>query len=471
MSVRKHGLGAGLVMVALLSLLVVSAASGRSDRSDRSVATAPPKLGKHDRALLAQARAAGESTVMLLLAAKDGQNAAAVAALEGAGAKVEYRSDDVSYLRVSLPIDSADVVETIDSIQAADVDEVVPLPDPSPEASAPVTPQPAPGAATPNDNAYMPIGETGSSAFLAAHPTWDGRGVRIGIIDTGIDLHHPSLQTTSTGERKIVDWVAGTHPATDNDPTWLESTTDVVAKDGKFTVTIGTTPVTYTAPGNAGHFFWSVFNERDARFTGSEYANDVNRDGNPAGSSGLFGVIRDGDRVWVDTDQDLSFADETGMRQYSRNFQVSYFGTDNPATPVREAVPFVVQVEHALVGTPAVQKTYVNIGIVSGFHGSHVAGIAAGNSLFGWSACWACAAPAAGGRGSRGRRRRAARPGSPFRSPCSGAACARPLATPSGRRPAGSRASPRRPPRRRSAAPDGRCARASACNSRSIGPK
>ena len=77
----------------------------------------------------------------------------------------------------------------------------------------------------------------------------------------------------------------------------------------------------------------------------------IDRSMNPAGSSGLFGVIRDGDRVWVDTDQDLSFADETGMRQYSRNFQVSYFGTDNPATPVRETVPFVIQVEHALVGT------------------------------------------------------------------------------------------------------------------------
>ena len=87
----------------------------------------------------------------------------------------------------------------------------------------------------------MPIGETGSAAFLAAHPTWDGRGITIGIVDTGVDLLHPALATTSTGERKILDWVAGTDPVTDNDPTWLESTTDVVAKDGKFTV--GTTHV------------------------------------------------------------------------------------------------------------------------------------------------------------------------------------------------------------------------------------
>ena len=226
----------------------------------------------------------------------------------------------------------------------------------------------------------MPIGETGAATFIDAHPTWDGRGVTIGIVDTGIDLRHPSLQTTSTGERKILDWIAGTDPVTDNDPTWLESTTEVYAKNGTFTV--GTT--TYTAP-NKGHFFWSQLNERDSRFIGgtSEYGGDINRDGNPAGSSGLFGVVRNGDQIWVDTDQDLSFADEDGLRPYAKNFEVDSFGTDNPATPVKESVPFVVQTAKRSVGTPPVDKVFVNIGIVGGAHGSHVAGIAAGNGLFG----------------------------------------------------------------------------------------
>ena len=58
------------------------------------------------------------------------------------------------------------------------------------------------------------------------------------------------------------------------------------------------------------------------------------------------------------------------MTDYKVNRDKGYFGTDNPATPVREAMPFVVQTDG--------KNKLVNIGIVSGAHGSHVAGIAAG---------------------------------------------------------------------------------------------
>ena len=64
------------------------------------------------------------------------------------------------------------------------------------------------------------------------------------------------------------------------------------------------------------------------------------------------------------------------MTDYKVNYDVGYFGTDNPATRGRaSAMPFVVQTDG--------KNKFVNIGIVSGAHGSHVAGIAAGNTLFG----------------------------------------------------------------------------------------
>ncbi len=60
------------------------------------------------------------------------------------------------------------------------------------------------------------------------------------------------------------------------------------------------------------------------------------------------------------------------MRNYKVNRDIGWFGTDNPATPIAERLPFVVQTEGNI--------KYVNIGIVSAAHGSHVTGIAAGNA-------------------------------------------------------------------------------------------
>ena len=101
--------------------------------------------------------------------------------------------------------------------------------------------------------------------------------------------------------------------------------------------------VTYTAPAS-GRYRIGLFNERDPNL-GGEVGNDVNRDGNPAGSSGIFAVLWDAstNRVWVDTNQNNSFADQAAMTDYKVNFDVQYFGTDNPATAVVERMPFVVQ--------------------------------------------------------------------------------------------------------------------------------
>ena len=94
-------------------------------------------------------------------------------------------------------------------------------------------------------------------------------------------------------------------------------------------------------------------------------------------AAALFAVLWNAtsNQVWVDTNQNASFADEAAMTDYKVNFDVGYFGVDNPATPIAERLPFVVQTDG--------KNKVLNIGIVAGAHGSHVAGIASANQLFG----------------------------------------------------------------------------------------
>ena len=337
----------GAVVIAAFAVVVLTGATAFAG----SNGAGGGGLSKHDRELLAQAKASGTTSVVLIIASKGGANRDVVRSIEAQGGSILNR-DDLGYVLARVATDKVQAIAALDSIQGIDLDEIIPFEDPRPEGAVNPTPQTPPSAATPRVNAYMPTGDTGAAQFALANPTFDGRGVTIGIVDLGVSLDHPSLTTTSTGERKIVDWVTGTHPTDDGDPTWINMQNQVSGSSFAFG------GVTYTAPAN-GSYRIGLFNERDPNL-GGEVGNDVNRDGNPAGSSGIFAVLWDTatNRVWVDTNQNNSFADQSAMTDYKVNYDVQYFGTDNPATAVAERMPFVVQTNG--------KDKFVNIGIVSG---------------------------------------------------------------------------------------------------------
>jgi hypothetical protein len=341
-----------------VTLAALPATAGADPATLPKVPDIGTELGKQDRDMLAKARREGKSTVEIMVMGDQG----VVDDLKAAGAKIHYRADELGYVRAEVPIGAVDRMAKLPGVDALDVDREIKLDEPRPLGIDNPTPQPAPGANTPKVNPYMPTGDTGAAQFVEANPRLDGRGVTVGIVDLGIDLAHPTLQKTTTGEDKIVDWVTATDPGfegnvnNDDDPTWIDMRSP--------------------APGQPSGFRFGVFNERDVRL-GGPIGRDVNRDGNPAGSIGTFGVLWDpaSNQVWVDTNQDKNFADEQAMTDYKVKKDVGTFGEDNPATPIAEELPFVVQTN------PTAQS--VNIGIVSGDHGTHVAGIVAANGMFG----------------------------------------------------------------------------------------
>ncbi|WP_246562128.1 S8 family serine peptidase [Streptomyces roseirectus] len=341
------------------------------------------KLGADDAAALADAKTEGDKTVTMMVATTPGATAQVAKQLDGLdGGFIGRKDDKLGYVRATVPTGKADAAiaaaSKLTSVQAIDLRQEIALDDPTPGTSkgdsAPKAGSyPAPGKNTPATNPYNPSFETGAVSFVEDHPTYDGRGVTIGVLDSGVDLGHPALQKTTTGERKIVDWVTATDPVVDRDGTWLRMNSPVAGP-------------TFTAAGRswkapAGDFRFQTFAE--SATNGGDMAGDLNRDGD---KSDVWGVLYDAaaGTVRVDLDNDGDFTDEEALKPYKDGFQIGYFGTDNPATEVAERIPFVVEIRKDVVFNGAGDKSdYVSIGVVESRHGSHVAGITAANSLFG----------------------------------------------------------------------------------------
>ncbi|MFC9682049.1 S8 family serine peptidase [Streptomyces sp. NPDC056948] len=377
------GLVAALSAAGPIPLAFAADGPGASAPADPDVKSAPDKLGSDDADLLAEAKADGDKTVTMMIATAPGKTEQVAGQLDAVKGGTVGRADDkLGYVRATVPTSRADsaiaAAAKLSSVHGIDLREEIPLDDPTPSADAAKGAEatgtyPAPGKKTPAENPYNPSFETGAVDFVEDHPKADGRGITIGILDSGVDLGHPALQKTTTGERKIVDWVTATDPVVDGDRTWRPMTASVSGP----TFTYG--GKTWTAP--AGSYKVSTFLE--SYTTGGDAAGDANRDGDTTDAWGVLYDVASG-TVRVDLNNNNDFGDDTAMKPYKDGFQVGYFGTDDPATDIAERQPFVVEIrKDVVVNASGAKADFVNIGVIESEHGTHVAGITAANGLFG----------------------------------------------------------------------------------------
>ncbi|WP_371795098.1 hypothetical protein [Streptomyces sp. NBC_01718] len=270
-------------------------------------------LGAHDRTLLQKAKSRKSKTVAVLLATPENWTAAVRTELTKLGGHADKVNDRLGYLRATVPTDKVEQLAGLGAVSAIDLNETYKLPHPSPvthqddKGPEPGTAH-APGVTTSAANPYLPTVDTGAVDFVKDHAQWDGRGTTVGILDTGVDLDHPALQTTTTGRRKVTDWVTATDPVLDGDPTWLQMDTQVTVSD----TTFKSGGSTWTAPN--GSYTFQTFAEGNTY--GGDMSGDVNRDGD---TTDRFGVLyRTSDHtIWVDADQDRVFGDSDLVRPYA----------------------------------------------------------------------------------------------------------------------------------------------------------
>jgi hypothetical protein len=348
------------------------------------VSTGKSKLLKHDRTRLIEAVAQNKPNVTLVIAARPGLNDPLITEIRGLQGTVQYRDDDVDYLRVELPtrhvvklsyspsVQSINLTGNIDYLDQWEGDDE----DPPVTSGSEVH---APGRETPAINPYLPSAAIGAPQFIASHRTFDGRGVVVGVIDTNIDLLLPELQTGRTLDGKTVPKFADIIAAARSAIVPLDDASHIsgyMKVDMPNEVSANNSKLSYRnreyiAPLD-GKYRIGTLNERTPGPTG-----DLNRDGNPDGSNSTFDLLwnEGANTVWVDTNQNLNFADEKPMTDYHVRHDIGVFGKDDPKTSLRETVGFTIQTDTRL------RSVFVIPGY--GLHGTGVSGSAFGAGFFG----------------------------------------------------------------------------------------
>ena len=356
------------------------------------------RLFRDSRQRLAIAQAEGRSEVTLLVVGAPGSAQEILRQVAQLGGEVRYRDDEVGYLRVRLPIERVVEFAEFDRIESIAVDGGVDpkagsglrsslaaeqAGDQSPGATQDLQsnraalpfeePWPPTLSDFPLRHPYSPLNDINAAEFLKEHPTYDGRGVTIGLLDYNLDPLLPEFQTAYKLDGRPIPKIADLLNVSDpyDDPVegsqWVKMREQVFARDHRVTFQ----GRSFTTP-HDGMFRIGFF----SYITASELLSKIiERTAKSDGDEGALGVLWDeqNNEVWVDTNCDRSFADEKAMTDYVKRQDVGVFGKDDPATAVRESMGFTIQTDSG--------NKFVSVNIGLGAHATGVLGMVVANRV------------------------------------------------------------------------------------------
>src|SRR5436309_3881078 len=317
-----------LAAITLLATLASIAPRGASGQ------LAPPRrpfLFKDDRGDIATAHARGDTAVTVIIAAMPGATSQLAQTIQRMGGTIRFRDDQVDYIRARVPVDSVERLAHDGNVHSLDITmkgadrgfgasgtaavapaDALPL--------GPITRDtgdvwPPKQSEYPLTHRYDPLRDMNGVAFRKQHPTWDGRGVTLALIDMNPDPLEPELQQARTLDGKVVRKIFTYETAIDSDDEdegrWLKMKDQVTASGGTFMYD----GKTYKAPRDGSYRIAMLDEALFDSLSSSGLEKDINRDGNPTSSSRLFAVIwnEQTNDVRVDTNQNLSFKDEKAL--------------------------------------------------------------------------------------------------------------------------------------------------------------